>query len=114
MSLAIEQIGPAVAIVIEHRDAQRFRGGIEDAALRGDIFERAVAAIAEQPAGVAVIRLGRAVGLVLAVQAAEDIVLRRPLDVIADEQVEQAVAIEIEPERGRAEGRCVRPGRPCR
>ena len=43
--------------------------------------------------------------LLLAVETAEDVVLRRPLDVVADEQVEQAVAVEIEPERRGAERR---------
>ena len=45
-----EQIGPAVLVVVEHRDAQRLRARVEDAARRRDVFERAVAAIAEQPA----------------------------------------------------------------
>ena len=72
-----QQVGPAVAIVIQQGHAQRFRRAVEDAALRRDIFERAVAAVAEEPAGFAVIGLGRAVGLALAVHAAEDVVRRR-------------------------------------
>ncbi len=46
-----QQVRPAVVIVIEHRHAQRFRGAVEDAALRRDVFKGAVAAIAKQPAG---------------------------------------------------------------
>ncbi len=38
-----------------------------------------------------------------AVEAAENVVLRRPAHVVADEQVEQAVAVVIDPERGSAE-----------
>ena len=106
-----EQIGPAVLVVVEHRDAERFRAGVEDAARRRDVFEGAVAAVAKQPAGVAAIRLRRAVRLLLAVEAAEHVVLGRPLDVVADEQIEQAVAIEVEPQRRRAERRS-RPPRP--
>ena len=98
-----QHVQPAVAVVIHQRHAQRFRGAIEDAALGGDVFEGAVAAVAEQPAGFAVIRLGRAVGFALAVHAAEHVVLRRPLHVVADEQVEEAVAVEIEPQRRGAE-----------
>ena len=49
------------------------------------------------------ISLGSAVGLPLAIDAAEDVELRRPLDVVADQQVQKAVAVEIEPERGSAE-----------
>ena len=100
-----EQIRPAVLVVVQHRDAERFRAGIEDAARRRDVLEGAVAAIVKQPAGVAAVGFGRAVRLLLAVEAAEDIVLGRPLDVVADEQIEQAVAVEVEPQRGRAEGR---------
>ena len=61
--------------------------------------------IVKQPAGVAAVGLGRAVGLLFAVHAAEDVVLGRPLDVVADEQVEKAIAVEVEPQRRRAEGR---------
>ena len=85
------------------RDAERLRAGVEDAARRRHVLERAVAAIAKQPAGLAAIRLGRAVRLLLAVEAAEHVVLGRPLDVVADEQVEQPVAVEVEPDRRRAE-----------
>ena len=98
-----EQIRPAVLIGVDHRHAERLRAGVEHAARRRHVLEGAVAAIAEQPAGVSPIGLRRAVRLLLAVEAAEHIVLRGPLDVIADEQVEQTVAVEIEPERGGAE-----------
>ena len=87
------------------RDAERLRARVEDAARRRDVLERAVAAVAEQPARVAAIRFGRAVRLLLAVEAAEHVVLRRPLHVVADEEIEQAVAVEVEPQRRRAERR---------
>ena len=45
------------------------------------------------------------------IQAAKDIMLGRPPDVVADEQIEQPVAIEIEPHRRRAECGAVRPAR---
>ena len=98
-----EQIGPAVAVLVEQGDAERFRTAVEDSAGGGDIFERAVAAIVKQPAGCSAIRFGRAVGLVFAVEAAEDVGFGRPLHVVADEQIEQAVAIVVEPQRGGAE-----------
>ena len=50
------------------------------------------------------ISLRRAVGFVLSIDAAENIVFGRPLDIIANEQIEQSVAIEIEPQRRCAEG----------
>ena len=55
----------------------------------------------------AVISLRRAVRLILAVHAAEDIVLGRPLHVVADEQIQQAIAIVVEPQSGRAEAASV-------
>ena len=106
-----EDVGPAVLIVIEQRDAERLRARVEDAARGGDVLERAVAAVAEQPAGLTPIGFGRAVGLLLAVEAAEHVVLRRPPHVVADEQIEEAVAIEVDPHRRRAEGLRVRRGR---
>ena len=50
------------------------------------------------------ISLGRAVGFVLSIHTAKHIVLGRPVHVVAHKQIEQAVAIVIEPQRGRAEG----------
>src|ERR1035437_9003216 len=50
---------------------------------------------AEEPAGFAVIGLGRAIRLALAIHAAENVVRGGPLDVVADQQVEPAVAVEI-------------------
>src|SRR2546430_14081768 len=55
----------------------------------------------EEPTGVATIRFGRAIGFVRAVEAAEDIVLGGPANIIADEKIEQAVAVVIKPQ-----GRC--------
>src|SRR5256886_16534094 len=55
----------------------------------------------EEPTGVATIRFGRAIGFVRAVKAAEDIVLGGPGNIIADEKIEQAVAVVIKPQ-----GRC--------
>src|SRR5580700_2963821 len=57
----------------------------------------------KQPASLPPIRLRRAVRLVLAVQAAEDIALRRPLHVVAHKKIEQTVAVVIEPKRRGAE-----------
>ena len=42
-------------------------------ALRSDIFESAVAAVVEQPASGAAVSLGRAVRLMRAIEAAEDV-----------------------------------------
>src|ERR1035437_8768628 len=99
-----EEVWPAIAVEIQQGYAQRFRRAVEDAALGRDIFERAVAAVAEEPAGLAVIGFGRAIRLALAIHAAENVVRRGPLDVVADQEVEPAVAVEIEPDGRGAEG----------
>src|SRR5258708_4514099 len=91
-----EEIRPAVLIEIEHGDAEGFGAGVEDAAGGGDVFEGAVTAIVEEPAGVAAIGFGRAVGFIFSVEAAEDIVVGGPANVIADKEIEEAVAVVIE------------------
>jgi hypothetical protein len=97
------QVGPAVAVVVEQRHTQRFGGAVEDPAPRRDIFKGAVPAVPEEPAGFAVIGFRRAVRLALAVHTAEDVVRRRPLDVVADQQIQPTVAVEVKPHGGRAE-----------
>src|SRR5258707_1327745 len=43
-----EEVGPAVLIIIEHGDAERFGGGVKQAGLGGDIFKAAIAFVAEE------------------------------------------------------------------
>ena len=85
-------------IVIEECNSQRFGTAVEDSAGSGDIFERAVASVMKEPASGSAIRFGRAVGFVFTVEAAEDVVLGRPFHVVTDKQIEQAIAIVIEPQ----------------
>jgi hypothetical protein len=99
-----EEIGPTVLIEIEHGDTQGFGAGVKNAAGGGDIFKSAVAAIVKEPAGFAAIGLGSAIGFIFSIKAAENIMFGRPVDVIADEEIEKAVAVVIKPERRSAEG----------
>src|SRR5262249_36783415 len=71
-----EQVGPAVAVVVDRDDAERLRAGVEDPASARDVFERAIATVVEQPARVAAVRLGRAVRFLPSVDAAEHVMLR--------------------------------------
>src|SRR5439155_6589595 len=48
---------------------------------------------------------GRAVRFARAVRAAEDVRLGRPPHVVADEQIDETVAVVVDPHRGRAESR---------
>ncbi len=70
--------------------------------LRG-VLEGAVAEVAEQERRVALVALGRAVGLGLAVQGAVDVLLELPLHVIGHEQVETPVLVVVEPRRAGGE-----------
>src|SRR6185369_2968772 len=92
-----EEIHPAVVIVIKQRDAQSFACGIVETGARGDVFKTAVAAIVIERGALAFVRLRRAVRLVFAVERAEEICLRRPVDVVADEEIELAVVVIVEP-----------------
>ena len=106
-----DEIRPSVAVVIDHCDTERFRTRVEDAALVGNIVERSISAITEKPGSGPPVGLGCAVGFAFPIQTAKDIMLGRPPDVVADEQIEQTVAIEIEPHRRRAEcGPVAQPG----
>src|SRR5271166_1718927 len=98
-----KEVGPAVVIFVEQCHAERFRTAVEDSATGGDVFECAVAAIVEEPAGGPPICFGRAVRLVLAVETAEHVRFRRPLHVIADVEIEQAVTVIVKPNSRGAE-----------
>src|SRR6266481_2076063 len=100
-----EEIGPAVLIEIQHSHTERLGTGIKNSAGGSDVFEGAVATIAEKPAGFSAVSFGRAIGFIFSVQTAKDVVFGRPVHIIADEEIEMAVAIVIEPEGRCAEGR---------
>ncbi len=95
--------GQGSASVLDQRHAQRLRRRVKQSGLRGDVLERAVAAIAEEPGGRAAIRFRRAIRLLLAVHAAMDVGLGRPAHVVADEQIQPAIAVVVEPQGRGAE-----------
>ena len=98
-----EQIEPAVGVVIDQGDAERFgRRVIETGAMR-DVLERPVPLVPEQRRALAFVGFRRAIGLRLAVERAEQILLDRPVHVVRDEEVEQTVAVVVEPRRARRE-----------
>src|SRR5439155_11711787 len=105
-------VGPAVASVVDDRNAERLAGEVVNARLLGDVFESPVAQIVEQAAGVTLVDLGRTVGLVLAVERAVDVVLLGPLRIIGDEKVELAVFVVVHPGGAGAKAGVVDAGRP--
>ena len=92
-----EQIEPAVAVVIEQRDAERLRGRVVETGLLRRVLEPAIAEVAIERRALTFVRLGRAVRLRLAVERAVQVFLDRPVDVVGDEQIEAAVAVVVEP-----------------
>src|SRR5439155_5502500 len=95
-----EQIRPAIMIVVQQCNSQRFRTAVENSARRGHVFKSTVALIVEEPAGGAAIGFGSAVRFVLSIKAAEHIVFRRPLHIVADKEIEPSVPVVIEPQGG--------------
>ena len=79
------EVRPAVHVVVNHRHAQRFAGGIVDAGLLGDVFEAAVAEVMKEPGSVALVSFRRAIGFVAAVERAIEVVLLGPLHVVGHE-----------------------------
>ena len=100
-----EHVEPAVGVVVEQADAEALAGGIVQAGLRGHVLERAVAEVAEQERRLALVALGRAVRLRLAVERAVDVLLELPLHVVGDDQVEPAVLVVVEPRRAASRSR---------
>src|ERR1700721_2291600 len=86
-------------IIIEESDAEGFGTGVKNAARGGNVFESAIAAIMKKPAGFAAVGFGSAVGFLLSIQAAENVMLRGPLYIIAYEQIEKTVAVVVNPKR---------------
>src|SRR6185369_8157092 len=100
-----EEIHPAVVVVIEQSYAQRFAGGIVYTGFCSDVFKRAVAAIVEQRGTLAFVSLRRAVRFVFRIERAVLVRLYRPVDIVADEQIEFAVVVVVEPRGARREAR---------
>ena len=107
-----EQIGPAVQVEVEHGDAERLRGRIEQPRRGGHVFEGPVALVAIEPRRRPGVGFGRAIRLRLAVGAAEDVGLGGPADVVADHQIEQAVAVVVDPQGRGAEPGALAQARP--
>src|SRR6266487_6303816 len=89
--------------VIEHRDAEGLRRGIAETGFSRGVFKCSVAAIVPETNGRSFVGFRRAVRFALAIERAVQVRLRRPLDIIADDQVEMAVLVVIEPRGAGAE-----------
>ncbi len=105
-----EEVRPAVVVVVEHGHAQRLGVGVAQPRLDRDVLEGAVPAVAVQDRALPLVRLRRAVGLVGAVQRAEEVLVQRPLHVVGDEQVQLAVLVVVEEGRAGAEASAAGPG----
>ncbi len=106
-----DDVGPAVVVVIENGDTQALRRWIIEMCFLCSVFKFAVAEIVPQSRRRTFVRLRCAVGLVGAVEGAEEITWLRPLNIIRDHQIEFTVAIVVHPRR--AGGELVRPPQSC-
>ena len=77
---------------------------VRGAGVRGGAGPRRRRLVPQEAAGLAVVFLGGRVGLVHAVAGEEEVGLRRPVHVVADEEVEPAVPVRVEPGRSRGPG----------
>ena len=105
------EVGPAVAVEVVRHDAQRAAVRRRQAGSLRDVLEAPVAAVVQQPVGLrlvagrsAVVAHGRAGPAVLVER-------EREADVVADEEVQPAVAVHVEEGGRRAEAAVARAGR---
>ena len=89
--VSLEDVGPAIGVVVKDCDAQRFGRRVVHARPGADIFKRAVPSIPVQHRWLPWIRLGRAVRLGGAVHRAPQVLVRRPLHVVSHQQVQVPV-----------------------
>src|SRR5580698_1481204 len=107
-----QDVRPSVVVVIENRDAQSLRRRIVKPGLLRGVFELAVAQVMPEARRRSLVRFGRAVRLVRAIERAIEIGLLRPLHIVRNHEIKFAVAIVIHPSR--AGGELVRPPKPGR
>ena len=92
-----EQIRPAIEIVIRNAHTHAFSRVRAKSPFRGNVAERSVAVVEEELVGCRLVKVWMAIvadaGLNIASGLGSDI----PGEVIEDEQIEQAVVVDIEP-----------------
>ncbi len=98
-----QKIGPAVIVKIEHRDTESLRRRLAEAGFLRYVLESAVAAVVPEANGSAFVGFRSAIRFALAVEGAIEIRLRRPLDIVADHQVQMAVLVVVHPSGAGAE-----------
>ena len=95
-----EDVDPAVVVEVRRRHPERRPELVGDAGLRRRVDERAVAAIAIQPVRLGAIHLGGTIVRGAGPVEARDVGVQIETQVVADEEVEPAVAVVVE-KRGR-------------
>src|SRR6202165_849224 len=98
-----QEIGPAVIVVIEHGNAESFRSWVAETGFLRHFFKRAVAAIVPETDRCAFVRFRRAIRFAFAVKGAIQVGLGRPLDIVADDEVELPVFVVVNPRGAGAE-----------
>ena len=86
--------GGVVEVVVGR---EKLESGVAETGFLRHVFKRAVAAVVPEPHGRAFVRFRRAIRFALAVERAIEIRLGRPLDVIANHEIQVAVFVIIHP-----------------
>src|SRR5260370_125788 len=103
MALRDQNVGLSVIVVIELGDAESFRSGVAETGFLRDVFKRAVAAIVPETNGSSFVGFRSAIGFAFAVEGAIQVSLRRPLDIIGDDEIEMPILVEVNPRGAGAE-----------
>ena len=91
-------VGPSVVVEVGEHHAHALGFGFSHAGFLAHVGERAVVVVVIEPDALTFVVVGMAVGAVARpVLAAPEVVLRRPLDIVRDQEVEPAVLVVVEP-----------------
>ena len=102
MIVGDEDVLPSVIVVVERDDAQPVAALRADAGRFADIGESAVAVVVIERWRLAVEIVGMAIAAhARAAVATIEVALRRPVDVVGDDEIESAVIVVIEPRGAR-------------
>src|SRR5581483_401921 len=82
-----KNVRPAIAVVIEDGDAETLRSVIKKVGLLSGVFKLSIAQVVPKARARSLVRFRRAVGLMGAIEGAEQITLDRPLHIIGDHQI---------------------------
>src|SRR5439155_15582882 len=98
-----ENVLPAVIVVVEGHHAQPVAGLQAHSRGLADVRERAIAVVVIEGGGLPLVNVRMAVAAIAGLAfSAPEVVVRRPVHVIGDYEIESSIVVIIEPSRARA------------